>query len=99
MMNKTVALAGKTGTGEDNRLKPGHWHSWMVAYGPYDAPVENQIVVVVLVEGVNEWEWWAPYATNIIMQGYFNDQTYQEAKDALGFHDIEKYLRSPGRQE
>ncbi|MBP5283513.1 MAG: penicillin-binding protein 2, partial [Treponema sp.] len=99
MMNKTVALAGKTGTGEDNRLKPGHWHSWMVAYGPYDAPVENQIVVVVLVEGVNEWEWWAPYATNIIMQGYFNEQTYQEAKDALGFHNIEHYLRSAGRQE
>lgn len=95
MKNKVVQLAGKTGTAEVGRTD-GHWHSWMVAYGPYDAPPEDAVVVVVMVEAVNQWEWWAPYATNIIMQGIFADQTYEESVDALGF----KYLTGPrGRQE
>lgn len=95
MKNKVVQLAGKTGTAEVGRTD-NHWHSWMVAYGPYDAPPEDAVVVVVMVEAVNQWEWWAPYATNIIMQGIFADQTYEESISALGF----KYLASPrGRQE
>lgn len=85
MGNKTVQIAGKTGTAEVNGYARGHWHSWMVAYAPFDAPVEDQIVVATIVEAVNKWEWWAPYATNIVMQGYFNDQTYDEALDKLGF--------------
>lgn len=94
MKNKIVQLAGKTGTAEVGLLD--HWHSWMVAYGPYDAPAEDAVVVVVMVEASNPWEWWAPYATNIIFQGIFADQTYEEAVDALGF----KYLTGPrGRQE
>jgi penicillin-binding protein 2 len=95
MKNKIVQLAGKTGTAEVG-MTDNHWHSWMVAYGPYDAPPEDAIVVVVMVEAVNQWEWWAPYATNIIFQGVFADQTYSEASEALGF----KYLTQPrGRQE
>lgn len=94
MKNKTVQLAGKTGTAEVGLVD--HWHSWMVAYGPYDAPPEDAVVVCVMVEASNPWEWWAPYATNIIFQGIFADQTYQESIEALGF----KYLASPrGRQE
>lgn len=94
MKNKIVQLAGKTGTAEVGLAD--RWHSWMVAYGPYDAPPEEAIVVVVMVEASNPWEWWAPYATNIIFQGIFADQTYQEAIEALGF----KYLSGPrGRQE
>ncbi|MCK7486187.1 MAG: hypothetical protein MZU97_12035 [Bacillus subtilis] len=27
----------------------------------------------------NPWEWWAPYASNIIFQGIFAGQTYEEA--------------------
>ena len=96
MYNRNVKLAGKTGTAEVAGAKKDHWHSWMVAYGPYDAPVEEQLVVVVLVEAVNEWEWWAPYATNIIFQGIFQNQTYDEALTALGF----RYLAAPrARQE
>ena len=96
MNNKKIKLAGKTGTAEVAGAKKDHWHSWMVAYGPYDAPVEEQLVVVVLVEAVNEWEWWAPYATNIIFQGIFQNQTYDEAISELGF----KYLvKSKARQE
>ena len=82
MHNKIVQLAGKTGTAEVG-LKD-HWHSWMAAYGPYDAPAEDAVVVVVMVEAQNTWEWWAPYATNIIFQGIFADQTYEEAVEALG---------------
>lgn len=96
MNNKRFKLAGKTGTAEVNGVAKGHWHSWMAAYGPYDAPVEEQYVVVVLVEAVNDWEWWAPYATNIIFQGILANQNYDQAIDELGF----KYLnKSRTRQE
>lgn len=94
MKNKDVELAGKTGTAEVGLLD--RWHSWMVAYGPYNAPAEESVVVVVMVEATNPWEWWAPYATNIIMQGVFADETYEESIDSLGF----RYLSSPrSRQE
>jgi penicillin-binding protein 2 len=80
---KVVQVAGKTGTAEVG-LKD-HWHSWFVAFGPYDAPdPKDKIVVVVMVEASNPWEWWAPYATNIIFQGMFASQTYDQAVDALG---------------
>ncbi|MBQ8680439.1 MAG: penicillin-binding protein 2, partial [Treponema sp.] len=79
--NKVVQIAGKTGTAEVGSLD--HWHSWMACYAPFNAPVEEQVVVVVLVEAVNEWEWWAPYATNIIFQGIFANQNYEEAVASL----------------
>ena len=95
LKNKVVQFTGKTGTAEVSGYSDS-WHSWFVAYGPYDAPVEEQVVVCVLVEACNPWEWWAPYASNIIFQGIFANQTYDEAIDALGF----RYLVKPiGRQE
>jgi len=96
MHNTTVQIAGKTGTAEVTNVKQEKWHSWLVAYAPYDGPVEDRIVVAVLVEAVNSWEWWAPYATNIIFQGIFANQSYEDAVKALGF----SYLMKPhGRQE
>lgn len=96
MNNRQFQLAGKTGTAEVNGAKDNHWHSWMAAYGPYDAPVKDQYVVVVIVEAINEWEWWAPYCTNIIFQGMLANQTYEQAIESLGF----KYLiKSQQRQE
>ncbi|MBO5137300.1 MAG: penicillin-binding protein 2 [Spirochaetaceae bacterium] len=95
LKNKVVQIAGKSGTGEVAQYK-NQWHSWFVAYAPYNAPPEDAVVTAVLVEAINTWEWWAPYATNIIMQGIFANQTYDEAIDALGF----RYLTRPiGRQE
>jgi penicillin-binding protein 2 len=77
-----VDIAGKTGTGEIGA--EDRWSSWFTAYGPYEAEnPEDQVVVVVMVEGVNEWEWWAPKAANIVFQGIFADQNYEEAVDAL----------------
>lgn len=94
MKNHVVKTAGKTGTAEVGLND--RWHSWMVAYGPYDAPAEDAVVVVVMVEATNPWEWWAPYATNIIFQGIFADETYEESIDSLGF----RYLVQPrGRRE
>lgn len=73
-----VAVAGKTGTGEVGI--EDHYHSWFAAYGPYetDDPLER-IVVVVMVEAVNVWEWWAPKAANLIFHAAFTGQTVAEA--------------------
>jgi len=79
---KAVAVAGKTGTAEVGLAD--RWHSWFVGYGPYDAATKDeQIVVVSMIEAANPWEWWAPYATNIVFQGWFAGQTYEEAVVAL----------------
>ena len=78
---EAVDVAGKTGTGEVGLEE--RWDSWFVAYGPYGASPDDTVVVVVLVEAANEWEWWAPKAADLIFQGIFADQTYQEAVDTL----------------
>jgi len=80
---KTVEIAGKTGTGEVGLQD--RWHSWFAAYAPYasDNP-EEQYIVSVIVEAVNQWEWWAPYASAIIFQGIFANQDYDEAVQSLG---------------
>ncbi len=94
--NRLVRIAGKTGTAEVAGYSDS-WHSWFVSYGyPFEGSEEDAVVVCVMVEAVNDWEWWAPYATNIIYQGVFANQTFDEAIGALGF----RYLQKPiGRQE
>ena len=100
MHNKIVQIACKTGTAEvepySSRKENQSWHSWLVAYAPYDAPPEDRVCVATIVEACNTWEWWAPYATNIIIQGIFAHQTCAEATKALGFEYLTK---SRGRQE
>ena len=85
---KAVAIAGKTGTSEvglQNR-----WHSWFAAYAPYETDnPDEQIVVSVIVEAVNDWEWWAPYCSAIIYQGIFANQTYEEAARTLGIQNAQ----------
>jgi len=81
---KTVQIAGKTGTAEVGFTD--RWHSWFTAFAPYDdRNAENAIVLTVIVEAANNWEWWAPYASAMIFQGYFNNQTFEEAVRSLGF--------------
>lgn len=95
MHNKIVQIACKTGTAEVDGYKDS-WHSWLVAYAPYDAPPEERVCVATVVEACNKWEWWAPYCTNIIIQGIFAHQTCEEATKELGF----TYLtQNRGRQE
>ena len=78
---KAVKIAGKTGTGEVGL--DDSWNAWFVAYGPYDSDPEDQVVVVTMVEAVNDWEWWAIKAANLIFQGIFAGETYDEAIDTL----------------
>lgn len=80
---KAVQVAGKTGTAEVGLAD--RWHSWFASFGPYgEETTDETVVVVVMVEATNPWEWWAPYASNIIFQGIFANQTYDEAVQALG---------------
>jgi len=92
---KTVQIAGKTGTGEVGLQD--HWHSWFAAYAPYASNnPEEQIIVSVIVEAVNPWEWWAPYASAIIFQGVFADQPYDQAVRSLG---LQYLMPVQGRRE
>ncbi|NLJ47321.1 MAG: penicillin-binding protein 2 [Treponema sp.] len=80
---KAVPVAGKTGTAEVGLAD--RWHSWFASYGPFGSESsDDAVVVVVMVEATNPWEWWAPYASNIIFQGIFANQTYEDAVQALG---------------
>ncbi len=80
---KAVEIAGKTGTAEVGQAD--RWHSWFASYAPFetDKP-DERVVVSVIVEASNPWEWWAPYASAIIYQGIFAGQTYEEAVKSLG---------------
>jgi penicillin-binding protein 2 len=92
---KSVEIAGKTGTGEVGLQD--RWHSWFTAYAPYETDnPEEQIVLSLIVEAVNDWEWWAPYASAIIFQGVFANETYEEAVASLGLQYI---MPAQGRRE
>jgi penicillin-binding protein 2 len=75
-----VDVAAKTGTGQVGGSDT-NWTSWFVAYAPYgeDVPVDEKIVLVVMVDAANDWEWWAPKAANIILHGYFKGLNFDEA--------------------
>ena len=46
---------------------------------PYDAQDPEEVVVVsVLVEATNDWEWWAPKAANIVFHGIFSGLSYED---------------------
>ncbi len=72
-------IAGKTGTGQVSQ-RDDRYDSWFAAYAPYttDKP-EERIIVLVMVDSSNEWEWWAPKAANIIFHALFTDQNYEES--------------------
>jgi penicillin-binding protein 2 len=91
----SVEISGKTGTGEVGLQD--RWHSWFAAYAPYEADnPEEQVVLSLIVEAVNDWEWWAPYASAIIFQGIFAGETYEEAVASLGLQYI---MPAQGRRE
>src|SRR4030042_7131022 len=54
-----VKIAGKTGTAEvfksnnNSKEQEKTTHSWFAGFGPIDAPLEDQIVVAVLIEYEN----------------------------------------------
>ena len=86
---RSVQIAGKTGTAEIGLAD--RWHSWFTSYGPYNAKSsDEQIVVTVIVEASNYEVWGASSAAAIIYQGYFANQTYEEAVRSLGFRAVER---------
>jgi len=92
---RTVEIAGKTGTGEAGFTD--RWHSWFASYAPFNSTnIEEMIVVSVIVEAANPWEWWAPYASAIIYQGYFANQDFDTAVRSLGFQYL---MPVQGRRE
>jgi penicillin-binding protein 2 len=92
---KSVQIAGKTGTGEVGLADK--WHSWFTGYAPYTAAApEERVVVSVIVEAVNKWEWWAVYASAIIFQGIFAGQGYEDAVRSLGLQYV---IPAQGRRE
>jgi penicillin-binding protein 2 len=92
---KAVEIAGKTGTGEVGLQDK--WHSWFTSYAPYETSDPGErVVVTVIVEAVNDWEWWAVYCAAIIYQGIFANQTYEEAVRTLGIQNNQPVV---GRRE
>jgi penicillin-binding protein 2 len=83
--NKVVQIAGKTGTAQVVAgIDRKYWHSWFAAYGPYETTnPDDRVVVVVMAEASDNWEWWAPKAADLIFQGIFADQSYEEAMATL----------------
>ena len=84
---RTVQIAGKTGTAEIGLAD--RWHSWFTAYAPFDSTnPDDKIVVTVIIEASTFQVWRASAASAIIFQGYFANQTYEEAVRSLGFQRI-----------
>jgi penicillin-binding protein 2 len=85
---RAVEIAGKTGTSEVGL--EDRWHAWFTSFAPYETDnPEERVVVAVIVEAVNEWEWWAVYCSAIIYQGIFANQTYEEASRTLGMRNTQ----------
>lgn len=79
---EAVTIAGKTGTAEVGLQN--QWHSWFTAFAPYEtADPDERVIVSVIVEAANPWQWWGTYASAIIFQGIFANQTYEEAAQTL----------------
>ncbi len=79
---KAVQVAGKTGSAEIGIESA--YHNWYASFGPYDAnDPKDRIVVVVNVEAQENIDYWAPKAANIIYQGIFANQSFEEAVRTL----------------
>ncbi len=84
-----VPVAGKTGTAQTRSADaegPARQHSWFAAFAPAGAPPEEQVVVVVMAEASDRWEWWAPKATNVLLHGMFAGLDYDEVIPDLQRH-------------
>lgn len=78
VMTTNAPMGGKTGTAEtaSEELR----HSWFTGFSPRSPErPEDYVVTVVWIDAANEWDWWAPYATNIIIHGIYNELNYEEA--------------------
>lgn len=105
---RKVQIAGKTGTGESS-YGEDHKYSWFASFAPYDAPKEQQLAMVVWVDAKNDWDWWAPKATNIIYHGIYSNMNYEDAvadlmpnwylPDSLGYEDSNEIIKENAKEK
>lgn len=76
VMTSNAPIAGKTGTAQTPSEEERH--AWFIGFSPYGSSrPSDYVVTVVWVDAANEWDWWAPYATNIVMHGIHNSLDYE----------------------
>ena len=76
VLTTNAAVGGKTGTSQtasDERK-----HSWFIGFAPKSPGSSEYVVTVVWIDAQNEWDWWGPYATNIIVHGIYNGLSYED---------------------
>jgi penicillin-binding protein 2 len=76
VLTTNAPMGGKTGTSQTSFEEEKH--SWFIGYTPTGPGSDDYVVTAVWVDAANEWDWWGPYATNIIVHGIYNDMTYEE---------------------
>ena len=77
VMTTNAPSGGKTGTSETAFEE--RKHSWFIGFAPYsEVRPDDYLVTVVWIDAANEWDWWGPYATNIIVHGIYNSLGYEE---------------------
>lgn len=77
VMTTNAPMGGKTGTSETALEEEKH--SWFIGFAPYGSEdPDDYVVTVVWVDAANEWDWWGPYATNIIIHGIYNNLNFEQ---------------------
>lgn len=77
VMTTNAPTGGKTGTSQT--WSDEQQHSWFIGFAPYGSSGDpsDYVVTVVWIDAANEWDWWAPYATNIIVHGIYNSLDFE----------------------
>ncbi|MFW5848279.1 MAG: penicillin-binding protein 2 [Spirochaetota bacterium] len=82
VMTTNAPMGGKTGTSET--ASEERQHSWFIGFAPTNPnDPTDYVVTVVWIDASNEWDWWAPYATNIIVHGIYNSLSYEDTIEDL----------------
>lgn len=77
VMTTNAPVGGKTGTSQTTDEE--RQHSWFIGFTPVGTgQPDDYVVTVVWIDAENEWDWWGPYATNIIMHGIYNSLNYEQ---------------------
>lgn len=88
-----LKFVGKTGTGEINKTPTSHETcSLFAGYGPIDYPLEERIVIVVLVENDNnEYLKYAARLANMAFHSWFTKENFIMTAKRYGFPIKESY--------
>ncbi|WKC58254.1 penicillin-binding protein 2 [Borrelia sp. P9F1] len=76
VLTKAVEVGGKTGTGQTGVT--GFENSSFVGLAPYNGVPGEQVIVFSLVEGRSNADMWPAKAVDLIMQGIFANQSYDD---------------------